>query len=151
MTLLDDLTATHWHVSQAAHAGVPPHRRLEIAAMTDPVSINAMIDRLETARNQARHFALDDEDKGSDFDRANKLRRAASNGSDYVVAGLATALDDLFHLAHEAQATIRALQREVARKDAEIAAERSRVVRDYKTGHRNVTRAGVNWQQEPTP
>ncbi len=118
--LANRLAATLRHLPTDA----APHRRLEIARMTvltDPDHVRAIIDRLESARNQARHFALDDEDKGSDFDRANKLRRAASNGSDYVVAGLATALDDLFHLAHEAQATIRALQREVARKDAEIA------------------------------
>lgn len=111
MTLLDDLTATLRHLPTDA----APHRRLEIArmtALTDPANVRAMIDRLEAARNQARHFGLEADDKASDFDRANALRRRVSEDGDHPIACLATALDELPGLSREAQAALSALMTE---------------------------------------
>lgn len=116
--LANRLAATLRHLPTDA----APHRRLEIARMTvltDPDHVRAIIDRLESARNQARHFALDDEDKGSDFDRAIAMRRRVREAGDYPIACLATALDELPELSRDVQATLAALL-------TELAAERSR-------------------------
>lgn len=117
MTLLDDLTATHWHVSRAARDGVPPHRRLEIASM-DTDKIRTLLDRLDTARSRARSFGLGDDERADDFDRACALRRAALDSLAHLAAGWATALDELPVLAADASATIRALMARIADLEA---------------------------------
>ena len=120
MTLLDDLTATHWHVSRAARDGVPPHRRLEIAVM-DNDKIRTLLDRLDTARSRARSFGINDDERGRgdlDSERAAALRASADVMLDHLVAGWATTLDELPVLAADASATIRTLMARIADLEA---------------------------------
>ena len=110
--LANRLAATLRHLPTDA----APHRRLEIAAMTVRTSrdhVTALIDRLEEARNQARHFGIDDADKSDDIDRAIAMRRRVREAGDYPIACLATALDELPDLSREAQATLAALMTEL--------------------------------------